>query len=106
MIQDDIHASLCFSDLRIASSSLASQPEAVDSYRHVQPGDCIVAFSRGDIFQIKREIESKTKHKCCIIYGSLPPETRTEQARRYNNPNSGYDILVASGSFIIYVVLD
>jgi len=68
----------------------------VDSYRHVQPGDCVVAFSRDDIFQIKREIEDRTKHKCCIIYGSLPPETRTEQARRFNDPNSGYDVLVAS----------
>ena len=31
-----------------------------------------------------------------MIYGSLPPETRTDQARRFNDPDSGYDILVAS----------
>lgn len=56
----------------------------------------MVAFSRNDIFAIKREIEKTTGHKCCVIYGKLPPQTRTDQARRFNDPNSGYDILVAS----------
>jgi ATP-dependent RNA helicase SUPV3L1/SUV3 len=55
-----------------------------------------VSFSRNDIFAIKREIELGTKYKCCVIYGSLPPQTRTDQARRFNDPDSGYDILVAS----------
>ena len=62
----------------------------------MRPGDCVVAFSRNDIFAIKREIEQTTDYKCCVIYGSLPPETRTDQARRFNDPDSGYDILVAS----------
>ena len=64
--------------------------------RKVRPGDCIVAFSRDDIFAIQREIEATTNHKCCVIYGRLPPKTRADQARRFNDPNSGYDILVAS----------
>lgn len=62
----------------------------------MQPGDAIVAFSRNDIFAIKREIERTTPFKCCVIYGSLPPQIRTQQARQFNDPNSGYDILVAS----------
>jgi ATP-dependent RNA helicase SUPV3L1/SUV3 len=62
----------------------------------VKPGDCIVAFSRNDIFAIKREIEKSTNYKCCVIYGKLPPTTRAEQARRFNDPDSGYDIIVAS----------
>lgn len=62
----------------------------------VQPGDCVVAFSRNDIFAIKREIETTTKYKCCVIYGKLPPQTRADQARRFNDPDSGYDVLVAS----------
>jgi ATP-dependent RNA helicase SUPV3L1/SUV3 len=37
-----------------------------------------------------------TDHKCCVIYGKLPPQTRADQARRFNDPESGYDILVAS----------
>lgn len=62
----------------------------------MQPGDCIVAFTRPDIFAIKKEIESSTPFKCCLIYGTLPPEIRAEQARLFNDPNSQYDILVAS----------
>jgi len=86
-----------FSVLQIAEKSLAVEPDQRGSYsRQVQPGDCVVAFSRDDIFAIKREIEKTTKHKCCIIYGSLPPSTRSEQARRFNDPDSGYDVLVAS----------
>lgn len=49
------------------------------------------------MFLAKREIERDTSHKCCVIYGSLPPEIRTEQARLFNDQDSDYDILVASG---------
>ena len=94
-----------------------------------------MAFSKFDIFSIKREIESLTKYKCCVVYGKvrmlylyfntylqenfaiykilltsncafttycfvvlcqLPPETRSKQARLFNEPDTGYDILVAS----------
>ena len=85
-----------FTDLKVSKTSLSRNTRKKGSYRNVQPGDCIVAFSRNDIFAIKREIESMTDYKCCVIYGRLPPQTRTDQARRFNDPNSGYDILVAS----------
>ncbi|GKY93300.1 hypothetical protein MPSEU_000297500 [Mayamaea pseudoterrestris] len=85
-----------FTELTVADRSLASSSEEVGSYKTVQPGDCVVAFSRNDLFAIKREIETQTSHKCCVVYGSLPPLTRTEQARRFNDPDSGYDVLVAS----------
>lgn len=65
-------------------------------YSKVQPGDCIVAFAKADIFSIRRQIESKTPYKCAVIYGQLPPETRSLQARLFNEENTGYDILVAS----------
>lgn len=65
-------------------------------YSKVQPGDCVVAFSKMDIFAIKKEIESRTKYKCAVIYGQLPPETRSTQARLFNDLSSGFDILVAS----------
>lgn len=55
-----------------------------------------MAFSIADIFSIRKEIESRTKHKCAVIYGQLPSETRSTQARLFNDPNSGYDVLVAS----------
>ncbi len=65
-------------------------------YSKVRPGDCIVAFSKAEIFAIRKEIENKTKYKCAVIYGQLPPETRSTQARLFNDPKSEYDILVAS----------
>jgi hypothetical protein len=44
-----------------------------------QAGDCVVAFSRRDIFDIKTEIERLTTMRCCVVYGALPPETRRMQ---------------------------
>jgi ATP-dependent RNA helicase SUPV3L1/SUV3 len=85
-----------FSSLTVAPRSLAKSPNQLESYRNVEKGDCVVAFSRNDIFAIKREIERLTDFKCCVVYGSLPPQTRSEQARLFNDPDSGYDILVAS----------
>ncbi|PWW72245.1 hypothetical protein C7212DRAFT_302558 [Tuber magnatum] len=62
----------------------------------IQKGDCVVTFSRKSIFAMKKEIERVTKLRCAVIYGGLPPETRSLQARLFNDPESGYDVLVAS----------
>lgn len=78
------------SELKIANVSLEGD------YSKVQPGDCVVAFSKADIFSIKREIERLTPYRCCTVYGQLPSETRSSQARLFNEENTGYDILVAS----------
>ncbi|KAJ4973911.1 hypothetical protein NE237_007085 [Protea cynaroides] len=64
--------------------------------RNVRPGDCVVAFSRREIFEVKMAIEKFTKHRCCVIYGALPPETRRQQASLFNDQNNEFDILVAS----------
>ncbi|KAG7384685.1 ATP-dependent RNA helicase supv3l1, mitochondrial [Phytophthora pseudosyringae] len=77
-------------------SPLEIAPKHLGSYSHIRPGDCVVAFSRRDIFQIKLDIEIKTGQKCCIIYGQLPPETRSQQARLFNDRNNDFNILVAS----------
>ncbi len=79
-----------FTDLEIQPSALQQD------YSSVEAGDCIVAFSRQDIFEIKTDIERRTGHKCCVIYGALPPEMRRRQAELFNEPNNGFDILVAS----------
>lgn len=55
-----------------------------------------MAFSRADLFSIKAEIERLTPHKCCLVYGQLPPETRSLQARLFNDEGTGFDVLVAS----------
>ncbi|KAJ2764292.1 RNA helicase, partial [Coemansia nantahalensis] len=59
-------------------------------------GDCVVTFSRLAIYQTKELIEAKTGMRCAVIYGGLPPESRVEQAKLFNDPESGYDVLVAS----------
>ncbi|KAK9817863.1 hypothetical protein WJX72_003314 [[Myrmecia] bisecta] len=65
-------------------------------YASVQPGDCVVAFSRRDIFDIKQIIEQSTGYRVCVVYGALPPEMRRNQARLFNAPDNSYDVLVAS----------
>ncbi|BFZ59789.1 RNA helicase [Saitoella coloradoensis] len=62
----------------------------------IENGDCVVTFSRKNIFAIKRRIEEMTGKRCAVIYGSLPPETRAAQASLFNDPDSGFDVLVAS----------
>jgi ATP-dependent RNA helicase SUPV3L1/SUV3 len=86
---------MSYSEIAGCSSYVANK-QSLSYLSVLEIGDCIVAFSRNDIFAIKREIENNTSHRCCVIYGSLPPSTRTQQAKRFNDPNSGYDVLVAS----------
>ncbi|CAA6665174.1 unnamed protein product [Spirodela intermedia] len=64
--------------------------------RNVRAGDCIVAFSRREIFEVKLAVEKFTPHRCCVIYGALPPETRRQQAGLFNEEGNQYDVLVAS----------
>ncbi|KAF7353860.1 ATP-dependent RNA helicase [Mycena venus] len=62
----------------------------------VQKGDCIVAFSRTAIFSLKKQVEMHTGMRCAVVYGKLPPEIRSEQAALFNDPDSGYDVLIGS----------
>jgi len=64
--------------------------------RCVQKGDCIVTFSRSNIFALKQRIEDQTTMRCAVVYGRLPPEIRSEQAALFNNPASGYDVIIGS----------
>ena len=41
-------------------------------YQAVQPGDCLVVFSRWRIFEVRDCIERMTNHRCAVIYGGLP----------------------------------
>ncbi|KAF4551503.1 ATP-dependent RNA helicase suv3-like protein [Elsinoe fawcettii] len=62
----------------------------------LRKGDCIVSFSVMGIHALRKAIEQKTRKKVAIVYGSLPPETRAQQARLFNDPENDYDYLVAS----------
>ncbi|GAA5972688.1 hypothetical protein JCM11641_002974 [Rhodosporidiobolus odoratus] len=60
----------------------------------IRRGDCLVTFSRSNIFAFKRAIEEQTGLRVAVAYGGLPPEVREEQARAFNAGE--YDVLVAS----------
>ncbi|CAG8837197.1 10071_t:CDS:2, partial [Racocetra persica] len=101
-------------------STLEISPKSLDGdLKKIQQGDCVVTFSRKSIFSLKHEIEAATGLRCAVAYGSLPPgvceynftflicgilinienfylETRSQQAKLFNDPNSGFDVLVAS----------
>ncbi len=63
-------------------------------------------------YAIKQAIEQNTTHKCSVVYGynepyckvtalglcfcrQLPPESRREQAKLFNERLGGFDVLVA-----------
>lgn len=62
--------------------------------KSLRKGDCVVAFSKKKILDLKLKIERETNLRVAVIYGSLPPETRIQQAKLFNTGE--YDVLVAS----------
>ena len=86
----EIHHYERLSPLRTMSTSLDGK------LKNLRKGDCVVVFSRLGIHALKKEIEKSTEKRVAVVYGSLPPETRAQQAKLFNDPNNDYDILVAS----------
>ncbi|OWB55489.1 hypothetical protein B5S28_g1361 [[Candida] boidinii] len=60
----------------------------------LKKGDCVVCFSKNAILELKSRIEKETDLTCAVIYGSLPPETRAQEAQRFND--GYYDTVIAS----------
>uniref|UniRef100_A0A1J3F9K9 RNA helicase n=1 Tax=Noccaea caerulescens TaxID=107243 RepID=A0A1J3F9K9_NOCCA len=77
-------------------SPLVALKVPVQSVSDIKTGDCLVTFSRKKIYAYKKIIEKPGKHLCSVVYGSLPPETRTAQATRFNDETNDFDVLVAS----------
>lgn len=86
----EIHQYERLSPLRTMTTSLHGD------LKHLRKGDCVVVFSRVGIHALKPEIEKITGKRVAVVYGSLPPETRAQQAKLFNEPDNDYDILVAS----------
>lgn len=86
----EIHRYQRLSPLQMAERSMDGK------LKGLRKGDCIVSFTVMGIHALRREIEKSTGRKVAIVYGSLPPETRAQQARLFNDPNNDYDFLVAS----------
>ncbi|GAB7326306.1 hypothetical protein MBLNU13_g10280t2 [Cladosporium sp. NU13] len=85
-----IHNYTRLSPLKIADESLNGKIE------DLRKGDCVVSFSVMGIHALRKQIERATGRKVATVYGSLPPETRAQQARLFNDPDNDYDFLVAS----------
>ncbi|XP_059649485.1 DExH-box ATP-dependent RNA helicase DExH16, mitochondrial isoform X1 [Cornus florida] len=77
-------------------SPLVPLKAPLGSFSNIRTGDCIVTFSRKEIYRLKKQIQNGRKHLCSVVYGSLPPETRTRQATMFNDASSEFDVLVAS----------
>lgn len=69
--------------------------QALCSLHKVQPGDCIVCFSRNDIYDLACKLEA-LGHQCAVIYGGLPPGTKYNQAEKFNDPDDPCNVLVAT----------
>lgn len=77
-------------------SPLVPLKSPLGSFSNIKAGDCLVTFSRRGIYTLKKRIEREGKHLCSVVYGSLPPETRTKQATMFNDDTSDLNVLVAS----------
>lgn len=77
-------------------SPLQCMGKSMKGLDKLQKGDAVIVFSRVGIHAMKKQIEAETGKRCAVIYGSLPPETRAQQAALFNDQNNDYDILVAS----------
>ena len=76
-------------------SPLEISSKALEFLDNVEPGDCIVCFSKAKLFNICLELK-KLGRQFAVIYGSLPPTTKLNQAKKFNDPNDPCKILVAT----------
>ncbi|KYQ93013.1 Mitochondrial RNA helicase [Tieghemostelium lacteum] len=62
--------------------------------KELKKGDCVIAFTRKKILEMKDLFEKKYGYKCGVVYGPLPPLTRVNQAKLFNEEE--FDILLAT----------
>ena len=60
---------------------LKAERTALGTLQAVRKGDCLVAFSRREVHAIKRALDAWGALKCCVVYGALPAEARTQQVQ-------------------------
>jgi len=76
-------------------TDLDIERRALESLDNVKDGDCIVCFSKNDIYSVSRHIESRGR-EVAVIYGGLPPGTKLAQAQKFNDPENPCKVLVAT----------
>lgn len=86
---------MSFPHAYICRKSWNITPNISGSLDNILPGDCIVCFSKNDIYSVSRGIEATGK-EVAVIYGGLPPGTKLAQAEKFNDPENSCKILVAT----------
>jgi hypothetical protein len=80
-------------------SSLNIESQRIHSFSQLKKGDCIITFSKKNIFKLKNQINKffgdKSNH-CSVIYGALPPEVKKIQAQMFNNQDNKVKFLIAT----------
>lgn len=76
-------------------TELTVESTALTTLDNVQAGDCIVCFSKNDIYSVSRQIEARGM-EVAVIYGGLPPGTKLAQAAKFNDPNNACKVMVAT----------
>lgn len=77
-------------ELSVESRALGAIPRGLAG---VRPGDAVIAFSRARVHALAASIERKTRLRCALIYGSLPPEVRRRQVAAFG---TAAEVLVAT----------
>ncbi|KAK6644605.1 hypothetical protein RUM43_000872 [Polyplax serrata] len=67
----------------------------VEEFKNVQPGDCIVCFSKKDIFKVTDSLKD-LEINVGVIYGTLPPGAKLAQCKKFNDPDNPCNVLVAT----------
>jgi ATP-dependent RNA helicase SUPV3L1/SUV3 len=77
-------------------SPLKTAERSLGGVKNLEKGDAIIAFSRVTLHGLRTSVEKATGRRCAIVYGTMPPEVRVQQAALFNDPDNDYDYIVAS----------
>lgn len=75
--------------VKLTAEKELRRDKALMSWKRVQQGDAIIAFSRKDVLAWKEEAEQRGL-KVSVIYGHLSPEVRREEARKFRDGETDY----------------
>lgn len=62
---------------------LVIEDQPLSDLKKVRSGDCIVCFNKDNVYNVSMMLE-KLGHQVAVIYGTLPPGTKLEQCRKFN----------------------
>lgn len=66
----------------VRKTRLIMEEQPFSLKKDIRPGDALIVFSQRKVKQIAWELHD-LGYSCSVIYGSLPPNIRREQVRRY-----------------------